>query len=144
MKIWPEELGCRLNMLHTIICGQINSNRYSLLLSWTHCIQNPWKYRENLGKIEDYTANVTCALLGNSSIFRGKKHAYFWAKTNLEEDMPLLPDIWNDFRPFLNFLVKPFPSKSSSKEAKGLKSGTLGKRKFFLNMNFLLDSIFFM
>ena len=40
-------------------------------------------------------------------------------------------DIWNDLRPFLNFLVHPFSSKLRSKEAKGLKSGNLGKRNFF-------------
>ena len=40
-------------------------------------------------------------------------------------------DIWNDLRPFLNFLVHPFSSKLRSKEAKGLKSGNLGKWKKF-------------
>ena len=39
-------------------------------------------------------------------------------------------DIWNDLRPFLNFLVHPFSSKLRSKEAKGLKSGNLGKQYF--------------
>ena len=47
-------------------------------------------------------------------------------------------DIWNDLRPFLNFLVHPFSSKLRSKEAKELKSGNLGKRNFFLNINFSL------
>ena len=53
-------------------------------------------------------------------------------------------DIWNDLRPFLKYLVGPFSSKLRSKEAKGLKSGNLGKRNFFLNINFLLDSILFL
>ena len=53
-------------------------------------------------------------------------------------------DIWNDLRPFLNFLVHPFSSKLRSKEAKGLKSGNLGKRNFFLNINFLLHSLLFL
>ena len=49
-------------------------------------------------------------------------------------------DIWNDLRPFLNFLVHPFSSKLRSKEAKGLKSGTLGKQNFFLHTNFLVNN----
>ena len=53
-------------------------------------------------------------------------------------------DIWNDLRQFSNFLVHPFSSKVRSKEAKGLKSGNLGKQNFFLNINFLLDSILFL
>ena len=53
-------------------------------------------------------------------------------------------DIWNDLRQFLNFLVHPFSSKLRSKEAKGLKSGNLGKQKFFLNINFLSYSILFL
>ena len=36
-------------------------------------------------------------------------------------------DIWNDLRPFLKYLAQPFSSKLRSKEAKGLKSGNLGK-----------------
>ena len=50
-------------------------------------------------------------------------------------------DIWNDLRPFLKYLAQPFSSELRSKEVKGLKSGNLGKRNFFLNINFLLDSI---
>ena len=41
-------------------------------------------------------------------------------------------DIWIDLRPFLNFLVQPFSTKLRSMEAKGLKSGNLGKQIFFL------------
>ena len=52
--------------------------------------------------------------------------------------------IWNDLRPFLKYLAQPFSSKLRSKEAKGLKSGNLGKQNFFLNINFLLDSIVFL
>ena len=53
-------------------------------------------------------------------------------------------DIWNDLGPFLNFFVKAFSSKSRSKEAKGLKSGNLGKGNFFININFLPSSILFL
>ena len=53
-------------------------------------------------------------------------------------------NIWNDLRPFLKYLIHPFSSKLRSKEAKALKSGNLGKQKFFLNINFLLDSIYFL
>ena len=53
-------------------------------------------------------------------------------------------DIWNDLRPFLKYLVHPFSSKLRSKEAKGLKSGNLGKQKFFLHINFLLYSFLFL
>ena len=53
-------------------------------------------------------------------------------------------DILNDLRPFLKYLVGPFSSKLRSKEAKGLKSGNLGKQNFFLNINFLLYSILFL
>ena len=35
-------------------------------------------------------------------------------------------DIWNDLRPFLNFLVHPFSSKVRSKEAKG-RVGNIGR-----------------
>ena len=45
-------------------------------------------------------------------------------------------NIWNDLRPFLKYLAQPFSSKLRSKEAKGLKSGNLGKQKFFLHINF--------
>ena len=52
--------------------------------------------------------------------------------------------IWNDFRPFLKYLAQPFLSKLRSKEAKGLKSGNLGKQNFFFGINFLFDSILFL
>ena len=45
--------------------------------------------------------------------------------------------IWDHF---WNIWLSLFPSKLRSKEAKGLKSGNLGIQ-FFLNINFLLDSI---
>ena len=41
-------------------------------------------------------------------------------------------DIWNDLRPFFKYLAQPYSSKFRSKEAKGLKSGNLGKQNFFL------------
>ena len=50
-------------------------------------------------------------------------------------------DIWNNLRPFLKYLAHPFSNKLRSKEAKGIKSGNLGKQNFFFNINFLLDSI---
>ena len=49
-------------------------------------------------------------------------------------------DIWNDLRPFLKYLAQPFSSKLRSKEAKGLKSGDLGKQNFFLNWPIYLSS----
>ena len=67
-----------------------------------------------------------------------------WIKVLAQEKCTVHIDecnIWNDLRPFLKYLAQPFSSKLRSKEAKGLKSGNLGKRKFFLNINFLLDSI---
>ena len=36
-------------------------------------------------------------------------------------------DIWIDLRPILKYLAQPFSSKLRSKEAKGLRSGNLGK-----------------
>ena len=48
-------------------------------------------------------------------------------------------DIWNDLRPFLNFLVQPFSSKLRSKEAKW----EFEKTKFFLKHQLLIRFNFF-